>query len=439
MAKMNNLNRPSQARSTTNMNPRLAFEDLDEKIRELSPDATPIQSFASIFGRGDAPKSKKVQVSQYDEFDHFDFCDRVVLAPTGSGLDRLARLRLTQPSRPQVNGVMYYYPQDKFWIRATGQVVEVVMTPVASILRDGVNPLTLRQDFVTGAGSAATQVSVTNQGEVMVRNTEPGPIIPFGNSEVIFMGRTIYESQRIQAVGAIRDITYDFNYVEHKEKVLVFTEDQKKAIQKGTFKDFDFQNKQMLKEFKRDVENTLMFGERALDMSVPGRPKHHMRGLYHAIQTNVAFYNPQSTVDFEKMFLNFLYQMAFRVNPGDTKSKLAIVGPDFLIRFNQAFRMYRRTSQLDVKEKSIGIDIEGYDLPGGYKVNFMRSDLLRQGTPMGNWCFIIDPSQAELRINKDYVSRPYAAPDERDYKVMVEWQGTVSWHLEQSHALLRTA
>jgi hypothetical protein len=44
----------------------------------------------------------------------------------------------------------------------------------------------------------------------------------------------------------------------------------------------------------------------------------------------------------------------------------------------------------------------------------------------------------ELRVVKDFNSRFYQNNDERDYKIMMEWQGTIAWHLEQSHALLRT-
>jgi hypothetical protein len=44
----------------------------------------------------------------------------------------------------------------------------------------------------------------------------------------------------------------------------------------------------------------------------------------------------------------------------------------------------------------------------------------------------------KARTVLDYTSRYYQLANERVSKVMVEWQGTIAWELEQQHALLRT-
>jgi hypothetical protein len=195
--------------------------------------------------------------------------------------------------------------------------------------------------------------------------------------------------------------------------------------------------KEMMKEFKKEVEFTIMFGEREINLDTPGRPTRHMRGLYHAIRSNVGIYNPATVTDFEYMFSNFLYEQAFRYNPNGYK-KLALAGGRFLFDFNNSFREYRRTSDLKGIGTEIGLDLQSYYLPGGHRINMVRTEALRMNTPMENWCFVVDPSLAKLRVVKDYESRMYANNDERDVKIMVEWQGTVAWHLEQAHALLKT-
>ena len=57
---------------------------------------------------------------------------------------------------------------------------------------------------------------------------------------------------------------------------------------------------------------------------------------------------------------------------------------------------------------------------------------------MEHWCFVIDPKEMDLRIVKNFNTRLYANNDERLAKLAVEWQGTISWHREESMALLRT-
>ncbi len=46
--------------------------------------------------------------------------------------------------------------------------------------------------------------------------------------------------------------------------------------------------------------------------------------------------------------------------------------------------------------------------------------------------------EMDLRIVKNFNTRLYANNDERLAKLAVEWQGTISWHREESMALLRT-
>lgn len=424
-----NLNRPGLISSTSH-DPRRIEEDLDERVRVLYPEATPLQSLKGIIGAGPAPKSHKIQSMQLHAASTIDNCSAVTL---GTGNEaRFARLTLDQWSRPDLQNIMYYYPQDKFFIEGTEQVVEVVMTQDAAIQVNG-SDLTL-----TAAVTGAT-ASRCLPGTVVVRNVEPTAIKTFTQSTVIFMGRTIKEGQDIEARSTFADVLYDANYLEHKEKRFTMTEDQTRLVKlKGTAPELDDNQNRILMDLKREVENTAFFSEREIDFTDPDGAKRHMRGLHFAIKTNVAHYDPLNVTDFETMFSNFLFEQAFRYNPNWKKEKLGICGGRFLFDFNMAFKDYRRTSSIQPQTGAVGMNIDTYVLPGGFKIALMRSDILAQNTNMEHWCYIIDPSQAEWRIALDYKSKTWQMPYERKINVAVEWQGSIAWHIEQSHALLRT-
>ena len=433
MGKFDHRGRPA-LRTSTSIDPKNVLEDIDTRIRTLDPNATPFLSLTSKISKGKTPTSHKIQVVEYHNRDQMDFCSSLTIG--GGNYARFASMVLDQPSRPTMGNIMYYYVQDKFFIAATGQTVEVIFTPTAAIQISG-------SDFTMTAGNGLMAAGITNRsvdGSVIVRNIEPHPIIPFTTSDVVFLGRTIYESQNIEAMSRQRDLIWDCNFVEHKEAVFNMTEDQKKiVVTRAGIPDWNFQQNETFKEFKQDVEMTLWWGEREVDLTEPSRPKRHMRGMHNSIRTNVSVYNPMTTFDYEELVDNFLYDQAFRFNPNG-KNKFCFAGGRFLSNFNKAYREYRRTTSLDPKSigKNVGLDIDTYSIPGGFKIAILRNEILRQNTSLENWCYVIDPATLELRIVKDFNSRMYNLDNERLLKTMIEWQGTMAHHTEQANALLRT-
>lgn len=425
-----NRQRPG-VRTSSTISPKEVLQDIDETIHILDPYATPLQTFGNYIGVGKPPKSHKIQVKEYDSFSNYDFCSAVTLGTAGE--ERFARLTLDQITRPTTSGSMYYYPQDKLHIVNTGQTLEVVMNERASMPISSTADITLS---TTLTGDSATR---SLNGTVVVRNIEPYPILSFTTSDVVFLGRTIYEGQDIEAEPKQRDFIYDSNIVEHKEAVIEMTEDQKYLVHtKGKIPDWDFQQKQNMREFKVDVDYNSMFSERAVDYTIPNKPKRHMRGLINAIKTNVSYYNPSTITDFELMFSNFMYEQAFAYNPNGQTTKLGLAGGRFLMDFNMAFRDYRRTSEIDKVGKKIGLDIQSYYIPGGQSINLVRSEALKRQTKLEYWCFVIDPKLMEWRIKKDYNTRDYSLANQRIEKIAIEWQGSIAWHVEQAHSLLRT-
>ncbi len=418
-------------RTSTTVDPKRIVEDISYSIRTLEPEATPFQSavLSGLIRKGPPPKGDKVQVCMEHLSGNIDHVSEMEVGT--NGYTRFARLAVDQILRPTTRTQMLYYPQDKFFIINTEQVVEVVMTPNAAITVNG-SELSLPTELTGNTTNRSLE------GTVVVRNINPYPIIPFTTSHVVFMGRTIYESQDIEGPSYQEDPIWDCNYVEHKERTFSMTEDQRYLIQVHGKPDWNDQQEKVIRSIKRDVEYTIFFGKREYNLDVSGRPTRHMMGLHEAIRTNVVHYDPATITDFEYMFSNFAYESAFRYNPDGVRSKIIYAGARFLFDFNMAFRDYRRTADLSVLNKDIGFDLDTYIIPGGFKLAIVRADILSQDTEMTHWAYVIDPAQAELRVKKDYEVILWKMPNSRVYNVTVEWQGTVAWHIEQSFALLRT-
>lgn len=419
-------------RTTTNVNPQSVKPDLSAQVRSLSPEAMPMISLLEKIGSGPKPKNKRVGTRKHYAFDHLDTATAVTVGTAGE--ERFAQLTMAQVSRPQVRGAMFYQPQDKLTIVETGQVVEVWITPDAAYKVNG-------SEVTLTAGLTGGTTTRSAAGTICVRVVEPVNFIdPGGATDTYFLGRTIWESQPVEAVGVMEDELFDFNFVEHKETVVEATNDQIEFIETygglGSTDDFSFQQKQTFSNMKKDVNYLSFWGERAVNFDQPSRPTYHMRGLMNAIQTNVTVYNPTATADFENLVSEFMYKQAFRYNNGSNR-KMAFCGPNFLHNFNKAFREYRR-SDINVSKQMPGLDIQTYTWMG-YTLDLVRNEIFRLDTKHADWCVVVDPAQAELRVAKNFETFPYNLANEREKKIASEWQGTIAWHLEEHHALLRTA
>ncbi len=438
-----NLNRPGMM-TTVTVDPRTVEEDITLSVKSLNPAATPLLSIADKISKGKPPKGKKIWVVQEHTFDDVDWVSNVVTYEnTFPQYQRFALLTPDQVSRPDLKNIMYYQPQDHIYIEATGQVVEVWANEYGSI-RIGLGQTDFFQfDAALIGGTAGQMVSTTPPGTILVRNVEPYPIIPFNNSHIILLGRTIFESQDIEAVPTQRGFIWDCNFVEHKEKLIQITEDQKNIIQtKFKAPIWNFNQKRMLEEFKQEIERTLLHQIRSVDTTIPSRPKYTMNGILNAIRTNVAYYDPVNTPagpEFERMFQWFIHEQAFRYNPGGV-NKIALVGGAFAVKFNQSFANYRRSKDLPLSGK-VGFNISGYEFLN-FTLGLTHCENLDRRTNMTHWCLVIDPALIELRVVKDFNNRLIVPGDNnfiRYYTLMFEWQGTLAFQYEQAHALLRVA
>lgn len=423
-------------RSSTTASPRSIVEDFEKYIHKLSPDAFPFQTLRTVFGKGPSPKGFKITTTQLHEYDHFDSCTSATMGTAGNQELRYARFAPQQLSRPDTRGqVLAYDLQDNLFIVETGQTVEVVTTPGGTVtLKSGASlQLTTALTGDTATTSAA--------GSIVVRNVEDAPLVSFaGGATIINMGRTLEESQDKGLTSYYEDPIYDCNFLEHKEATLIFTEEQKNLIQTRWAKgDWDLQTEATTNRHKRNVEHTILWGERAFegDREYPIRK---MRGLYNAIQSNVAYFDPNQILDWEQFLIEHSIHQAFRYNGERAKNKkFVICGDAIAAKLSYAFKDYRRLTELKSPNLDVSLNLDTFSVLGKYELVIMKHSMFRTGTNLQNWMFIIDPTVCEMRVRKDHtVETNFANKNERKIKFLIEWQGTMAWNLEQNMSLLRT-
>lgn len=417
--------------STTN-DPYIVERDIKKSLRTISPTLTPLYWLGAKLGRGAKPVSHKVEYVEYYETDPFDTI--TVNAVGAANEERFARITFSNTSRPGVTGE-FYHLQDVIAIIQSNQTVEVVMTSSAAKKFNGTE-LTLPTSIT---GNTTTRSAA---GSVVVRVITPDAFRLKANdtADTMWLQRTIFEGQPVEAEGRIRNYEYDFNYVEHKEAIVKFTDDQ--LWQRSRFGNdmIALDKTQTLKEFQMAPEHSAFLGQRAINLDNPGKPTRYMGGLLENIKTNVSYYNPTSVTDFETLVINFLHEQVFKqsVEGANNMTKLAFCGRNFLLDLNQSFQSFRQNTNVSGDLKKVGMNVDTYVLPGGYTVSFTANDVLRKETPMGNWCFVVTPNLAEWRIVKDFSSKYVEESRARIKEWMTDWQGTITWEGEQAHALLRT-
>jgi hypothetical protein len=438
----NNKVRSANPRSSTSANPREVFEDISSDIRELNYQHTPLLTLTSaILKRGAKPKGTKIVQREYHNWQSLDKITTATMGEdTGAPWVRYALIELAGLTRPETKASMIWQPQDKFYIHGTEDVVEVVMTPNAvNYFEDGQTKPELVPDSVAGTGVTGTaMVSACKEGCIVVKNIRPYSLKKLTNNYVEFIGHALKESQDIESIGQQFDIMYNCNFVEHQEAVVTMTEDQYTWIQTKLSKpDWDWQVEKSWQKFKNAVEMNMFFGKRSIE-SEGSRTKLNMNGFMNTVKTNVAYYNPWQVTDYEMMIQSFLIDKGFRY--GESK-KIGLIGQNLNKQFSNSFKDYRKTQGISPKDvgTSAGLNIESYLIPGGMSIGLMQANnLFKPQTPMSDWLAIIDPEQQELRVVKDFATRDYSLPTQRDKKMMIEWQGSIAFHLEQHHALLKT-
>lgn len=402
--------------------------DTDEILYIADTTRSQLTTLLEKVKQGSAPKTKKIQVRQYNTFDPLDEITAVTMGDSADSEQRYANLTMAQRSIRPYTDDMFYQPGDRL-ILDTGQVVEVVMTPTKK--------LATLSTLTTGLTGNSTTASAA--GTIVVRNVERAALRAFsGSTWCQFLGHPIYEGQPVESEPYQRDVLYDCNFVERIERTVKCTDDETMYLmtRPGGGADLDFQKKESLADLRQDAELINMFGVRELDMTIKNQPKHHMGGVLWGIKSNVTVYNPYSTTDFERLTQDFMVDQSHKITPrGYTKTWL--VGDRFHTEFMRSFKNMRRVMMDNKELKAAGLNISQYDF-GGRIINLLPYKHFRAGTKWEWWAVSLDLPLLEQRVKIPFKTFNATKPGERVLTFAMEWAGTMAMHLEQAHAVLRT-
>lgn len=436
--------------SSTSVDPRLIVEDMTEATYDLSPGRSPFITFIEKFGLYGPPMTqRKAMLRKYHNQDLMEYCGTVLSGNTAytpsTSWNRFARLTITQPSRPYLSGDVYHTPQDHLVIQETGQEVEVVMTPNASKrIADG----NTTASFFAFADNNLTggTTTTTLAGTIVVKTIDGSPFKTFTTSQIFNIARSIVESQKAEPPSYQSDPIYDCNFVSHKEWGLKITRDMYRTIKtegKPPRSIFTRENRNMLNNAKQQMEYMHLIGNMGIDSSYVGRLGYSTKGLLQWLESNVMYYNPNTTTSYERLLQNFVADCANAQNVDsgeEVSSKVYICGHDFYVNFNQDpnFQASRILQSSGAITQKLGFNVNQYNI-AGYNCTLIPSNALRG--KYSDWCFAIDPRQFKIRIydNCNFTSPADISENaDRDKYFMIEYAATNMLEHEQTCALLRT-
>lgn len=420
-------------RTTQTVNPQDLLPDVDEVLRRSDPTLSQLSTLLDKLPSGKKPRTKRIDVRQYRSRDALDQVTAVTLGTSGNSELRYARLTVAQRSNLATTPTnMIYQPGDRLFLIDINQAVEVVATPTQTL--SGFNA-------TLSAALVGNGTQNPNPGNIIVRNIQPVAINQnYTGGWMQFGGYAIYEGQPVSNQAVQRDVVYDYNFVEHVEKVMKCTEDETEfIIQRGNAKDMQFQREETLIEIKEDVEKAYMFGKRAFDQTVAAQPKHHMGGILDFIKTNQMVYNPAAAnLNYEQLIRTWMTNQVFRWCPNGMR-KLVLVGERLSDAFLATFDSYRRKDISGGKKTTVsGVDFTTYEF-GGRTIDLVTYRHFRVETPSAWWAVALDLPNLETRIHTNYRIKDATLPNERVLTYAVDWIGSLAVHLEETHSWLRTA
>lgn len=421
-------------RTTQNHNPQDLLPDVDEMLRRVDPTLLQFTTLLDKMPKGKKPRTNRIDCREYRPFDYLDQITGMTVGISGNNETRFANITVAQRSLIATTPTdMIYQPGDRLVIVETGQVVEVMATPTENL-----SGLPSFSATLVGNGT-----QLPNPGHIIVRNIQPVAIIDLSSALpcfLKFMGHGFHEGQPMESKSWMRDPVYNYNWLGNTEKVIEYTEEETDLIMtRGSIRDIDFQKEESYQEIKTDVELMHMDGKGAFDAVVRNKPKLHMRGLLDFVNTNQMVYNPlAANLNFEQLIRTWMTNQLFRYCP-DGMRKLVLVGERLSDAFMQVFDVYRRKDISGGQQANLaGVSFTSYEF-NGRVIDLLTYRHFRIETPQAWWALGVNLPQIEARPHTEYRFRDATLADQRIIKHVIEWKGSMAVHLEETHALLRTA
>lgn len=252
------------------------------------------------------------------------------------------------------------------------------------------------------------------------------------STDVIKIGNASAEGATLGTIKQTQQVA-NYNYCQIQRDPLGFTNTLINSdLYGGSEPQYEAKKKMM--EHRRQMENTLFFGQRDLD-TTGSTPIGYCGGLVDFITTNVTTMSNPYTLT-EEIFATFL-RTGFRYG---SRNKVLFASPLIVSALSSFPQSKLAPPSSDVK--SYGVALQEYRGANGGTVKIVEKrdwlDYSTSNNQIGSWAVLVDMDDVTMRPLRKTVLLPNRqAPDEDSVKQEYLTEYSLQVGVEQNHAILR--
>lgn len=250
------------------------------------------------------------------------------------------------------------------------------------------------------------------------------------STDVIKIGNASAEGATLGTIKMTQQVA-NYNYCQIQRDPLGFTNTLINSdLYGGSEPQYEAKKKMM--EHRRQIENTLFFGQRDLDTS-GSTPIGYAGGLVDFISTNITTVGGNLT---EAGFATFL-RSAFRYG---SRNKVLFASPLIVSALSSFPQSKLAPPSPDIK--SYGVSLQEYRGANGGTVKIVEKrdwlDFSTASNQIGSWAVLVDMEDVTMRpLRKTVLLPDRQAPDEDSIKQEYLTEYSLQVGVEQNHAILR--
>jgi hypothetical protein len=249
------------------------------------------------------------------------------------------------------------------------------------------------------------------------------------STDVIKIGNASAEGATLGEIRMTQQVA-NYNYCQIQRDPLGFTKTLEASDLYGG-KEPGYEAKQKMMEHRRQIENTLFFGQR--DITTAGSPVGYCGGLVEFISSNITTVGGSLT---ESGFATFL-RTGFRYG---TRNKVLFASPLVVSALSSFAQSKLAPPSSDVK--SYGVSLQEYRGANGGTVKIVEKrdwlDFSTTSNQIGSWAVLVDMDDVVMRPLRKTALLPNRQAPDADTTVqeyLTEYSLQVG--VEQNHAILR--
>jgi len=251
-------------------------------------------------------------------------------------------------------------------------------------------------------------------------------------TDVIKIGNAATEGATLGTIQMTKQVA-NYNYCQIQRDPLGFTNTLINSDLYGGSEP-QYEAKKKLMEHRRQIENTLFFGQRDLDTSA-STPQAYCGGLVDFISTNITSVGGNLT---ESGFATFL-RSAFRYGSRD---KVLFASPLIVSALSSFAQSKLAPNDSGPGVKDYGVSLQTYRGANGTSVKIVEkrdwSDFSTTSNQVGSWGVLVDMEDVMMRpLRKTVLLPDRQAPDEDSIKQEYLTEYSLQVGTEQNHAILR--